>query len=77
MFNRVCPSSKTRVLIDEGRFNINRSDKNNERHVIHMHRIYVWTNKCRIVERICCRLAHTILAHNTEETGDHLKLRED
>jgi hypothetical protein len=45
MFNRVCPSSKTRVLIDEGRFDINRSDKNSERYVIPMHRKNVWTNK--------------------------------
>jgi hypothetical protein len=45
MFNRVCPSSKTRVLIDEGRFDINRSDKNSERCVIPMHRKNVWTNK--------------------------------
>jgi hypothetical protein len=45
MFNRVCPSWKTRVLIDEGRFDINRSDKNTERYVITMHRNNVWTNK--------------------------------
>ena len=45
MFNRVCPSSKNRVLIDEARFDINRSDKNCERYVIPIHRKNVWTNK--------------------------------
>jgi hypothetical protein len=45
MFNRVCPSSKTRVLIDEGIFDINRSDKNSERYVIPMHKNNIWTNK--------------------------------
>ena len=44
-FNRVGPSSKTRVLIDEGRFDINRSNKNSERYGIPMHRKNVWTNK--------------------------------
>jgi hypothetical protein len=45
MFNRVCPSLKTRVLIDERRFDMTRSDKNSERYVIAMHRKNVWTNK--------------------------------
>jgi hypothetical protein len=45
MFNRVCPSLKTRVLIDERRFDMSRSDKNSERYVIPMHRKNVWTNK--------------------------------
>jgi hypothetical protein len=45
MFNRVCPSLKTRVLIDERRFDMTRSDKNSERYVIPMHRKNVWTNK--------------------------------
>jgi hypothetical protein len=41
---RFCPSLKTRVLIDEIRFDMNRSDKNNEICVIPMHRKNVWTN---------------------------------
>jgi hypothetical protein len=45
MFDRFCPSLKTRALIDERRFDISRYDKNNERCVIHMHRKNVWTNK--------------------------------
>jgi hypothetical protein len=77
MIDRFCPSLKTGALIDETSFDKIRSDKNHERHVIPMHRKYVWTNKCRIVERICCRLAHTILARSTKEVGDHLKERED
>jgi hypothetical protein len=43
--DRFCPSLKARVLIDERRFDMNRSDKNNERYVIPMHRKNVWTNK--------------------------------
>ena len=45
MFNRFCPSLKTRVLIDEIRFDMCRSDKNSERYVIPMHRKNVWTKK--------------------------------
>ena len=45
MFDRFCPSLKTRTLIDERRSVMNRSDKNHERNVIPMHRKYVWTNK--------------------------------
>jgi hypothetical protein len=45
MFNKVCPNSETRVLIDERRFDMTRSDKNSERYVIPMHRKNVWINK--------------------------------
>ena len=45
MFNKICPSLKTRVSIDEIIFDINRSDKNSERYVIPMHRKNVWTNE--------------------------------
>jgi hypothetical protein len=36
---------ETRVLIDERRLDMNRSDKNSERYVIPMHRKNVWTNE--------------------------------
>ena len=45
MFDKFCPSLKNRALIYEIRFDMNRSDKNNERYVITMHRKDVWTNK--------------------------------
>jgi hypothetical protein len=45
MFDRFCPSLKTRALIDERRFDMSRYDKNSERYVIPMHRNNVWTNK--------------------------------
>jgi hypothetical protein len=45
MIDRICPSLKTRELIDERRFDINRSDKTSERYVIPMHRKNVWTKK--------------------------------
>jgi hypothetical protein len=42
MFKRAYPNLKTGVLIDETRFHINRSNKNNEIYVIPMHRKIVW-----------------------------------
>ena len=45
MIDRIYPSLKTRALIYEIRFDMNRSDKTNERYVISMHRKNVWTNK--------------------------------
>jgi hypothetical protein len=45
MFDILCPSLKTRALIDEKRFDMNRSDKNKDRYAIPMHRKNVWTNK--------------------------------
>ena len=43
--DRFFPSLKTRALINERRFDMNRFDKNRERYVIPMHRKDVWTNK--------------------------------
>jgi hypothetical protein len=45
MFDRVCHSLKTRVLVGERRFDMNRSNKSSERYAIPMHRKDVWTNK--------------------------------
>jgi hypothetical protein len=45
MFDKICPSLKTRALIDERRFDMSRSNKNSEIYVIPMHRKNVWTNK--------------------------------
>jgi hypothetical protein len=45
MFDRFCPSFKTRALINERKFDISRSDKYSDRYVIPMHRKNVWTNK--------------------------------
>jgi hypothetical protein len=41
MFDRFCPSLKTRALIDERKIDMNRSDK----YGIPMHRKNVWTNE--------------------------------
>jgi hypothetical protein len=43
MLDRFCPSLKTRALLDGRKFD--RSDKNNDRYVIPMHRKNVWTNR--------------------------------
>jgi hypothetical protein len=45
MFDKKIPSLKNRKQLDERRFDMSRSDRNNERYVIHMHRKNVWTNK--------------------------------
>ena len=45
MFHRFSPSFKTRAQLEERRFDMNRSNKNNEIYVIPMHRKNVWTNK--------------------------------
>jgi predicted secreted protein len=45
MFDKFCPSLKTRAQLEETRFDISRSDRNNERYVIPRHKKNVWTNK--------------------------------
>jgi hypothetical protein len=45
MFDKFCPSLKTRAQLEERRFDISRSNKNNERYVIPMHRNNAWNNK--------------------------------
>ena len=41
--DRLFPSLNTRVLIDQSKSDMNRSDKKNDRYVIPMHRKNVWT----------------------------------
>jgi hypothetical protein len=45
MFDRFGPRLKPRELIDEIKFDMNRSDKHNDIYVIPIHRKNVWTNK--------------------------------
>jgi hypothetical protein len=45
MFDRFCPSLKTRAQLEERRFDMNRSDRNSERYVIPMHRNNFWTKQ--------------------------------
>jgi hypothetical protein len=45
MFDRFCPSFKTRELIDKRKFDMNRSYKYSDIYVIPMHRNNFWTNK--------------------------------
>ena len=45
MFDKICPSLKTRALTNERRCDISRYDKNNEKYVIPMYRKNVWNNK--------------------------------
>jgi hypothetical protein len=78
MFDRFCPSLKTRALIDERRFDLCRSDKNSEKYVIPMHRKNIWTNKwMQDPRKKCFKLATMILARNIGNVGNHSKERED
>jgi hypothetical protein len=43
--DKFCPSLKTRALLDKRKFDMNRSDRSNERYVIPMHRNNFWTNQ--------------------------------
>jgi hypothetical protein len=45
MLDKKIPTLKSRAQLDERRFDMSRSDRNNERYVIPMHRKNVWTNK--------------------------------
>jgi hypothetical protein len=45
IFDILYPSLKTRVLIDEIIFDMNRSDMNSEKYLIPIHRKNLWTNK--------------------------------
>ena len=45
MFDRFGPSLKTRVQLEERRFDMNIYDRTSERYGIHMHRKNFWTNK--------------------------------
>jgi hypothetical protein len=45
MFDRFCPSLKTRAQLEERIFDMNIFDKVSERYVIPMHRNNFWTNK--------------------------------
>jgi len=45
MFDKFCPSLKSRAQLEERRFDMNRYDNNSEIYVIPIHRNNVWTNK--------------------------------
>jgi hypothetical protein len=45
VFDRFYPSLKTRALIHERKYDMNKYDKHNDRYIIPMHRKNVWTNK--------------------------------
>jgi hypothetical protein len=59
MFDKFCPSLKTRVQLEERRFDMSRSDRNNEIYVILMHRKYLWTKKWMQEPRnFCLRVSY-------------------
>jgi hypothetical protein len=77
MFDRSCPSLKSMALIDTKRFDMNLIRIMKDMLYLCIERMFGLKNGCRTLERICFRLAQMILAHSTEEVGDHLKERED
>jgi hypothetical protein len=78
MFDKFCPSLKSRAQLDERRFDMSRSDKIvKDMLYLCIERMFGLTNGCRILERIFCRLATMILVRSTGKVGDHLKERED
>jgi hypothetical protein len=57
MFDRFCPSLKTRAQLEESIFDLNRFDSKGERYVIPMDRNNFWTNKWKQEPRTnVCRL---------------------
>jgi hypothetical protein len=78
MFDKCYPSLKTRVQLEERRFDMSRYDRNNERYVIPMHKKNVFTNKWMQDPKIFfCRLATMILVCSTGKVGDCLRKKED
>jgi hypothetical protein len=58
MFDRFRTSLKTRAQLGEIRFDMNRSNKVNERYVITMHIIFFWNNKWMQDPRNNCLQVH-------------------
>jgi hypothetical protein len=79
MFDKICPSLKTRALIDERRCDISRYDKNSEKYVIPMYRKNVWTNKWMQDPRKNFLQVNYYdpSMRSTGKAGDHLRERED
>ena len=74
MFDRLCPNLKTRALIDERKFDMNRSN----RYVIPMHRNNVWTKKWMQDPRNnFLQVSYHDPSESNGKVGDHLKGRED
>jgi hypothetical protein len=78
MFDRFCPSLKTRAQLEERRFDMNRSDRNNERYVIPMHRKNFWTNKwMQDPRKNFLQVHHCDPSAQYRKVGDRLRERED
>jgi hypothetical protein len=78
IFDKFFPSLKTRAQLEERRFDMSRSDRNNDRYVIPMHRKNVWTNKwMQDPRKFFCRLVTVILVRSIGKVGDWLRESED
>jgi hypothetical protein len=72
MLDRFCHSLKTRALLYERTFDMNRSDKNNERYVIPMHRKNFWTDQWMQDPRNkFLQASHYDPSNHTRKVGDH------
>jgi hypothetical protein len=75
MFDRFCPSLKTRAQLEE-RVDLNKFDRNREIYVIPMHRKNFWTNRWMQEPSknfSDCRSITVIPVHSTRKIGDRLK----
>jgi hypothetical protein len=78
IFDRFCPSLKTRAQLEERRCDMNRSDRNSERYVIPMHRKNFWTNKwMQDPRKNFLQVITVIPVRSTGKVGDRLRERED
>jgi hypothetical protein len=74
MFDKFCPSLKTRAQLEERRYDMSRSD----RYVIPMHRKNVWTNKWMQDPRNnFLQASYYDPSAQYKKVGDHLRERED
>jgi hypothetical protein len=78
MFDRFFSSFKTSALIDEIKFDMNRSDKYSDRYgILCIERMYGLTSGYRLLEKKICRLGTMILVRSTKGVWEHLNGRED
>jgi hypothetical protein len=78
MFDRFCPSLKTRALTDEkGLIYVDMIRIVKYMLYLCIEIMFGLTSGCRILKRNFCRLATMTLARSIERAGNHLKERED
>ena len=75
MLDKICPSLKTRELIDETRFDMSRSDKNSERYVLHLNIAHF--DKCRKCRMILSTVASVACHSQVSQTSNKAYFHDD